>query len=100
VKQLADVPPGAVHVAARCDHAATSCAALVDPATGAVALHIVNDGAQRAATITGLPAATRELRVRVTDATRGMSELARVPANAGTARLTLPAWSFTTVLTP
>ncbi|NUQ20167.1 MAG: hypothetical protein HOQ09_04320, partial [Gemmatimonadaceae bacterium] len=98
VKQLASVPPNAFHVRARCDRVETSCAALADPASGVYTVHVVNDGASRPVTITGLPAGITELRVLVTDATRGMAEGARVPVRDGVARLTLDATSFTTLV--
>ena len=96
-RQLASSPPGASHVPVTCDRPETSCAAVGDGASGALAVHLVNDGASRPATITGLPPDLKELRVFVTDATRGMAELPRVPVVNGVARLTLAPLSFTTL---
>ncbi|MFL5582940.1 MAG: hypothetical protein ACJ8AO_21445 [Gemmatimonadaceae bacterium] len=96
LKQLASSPAGARHLPASCGHPLVWCAAVGAPA-GAVAVHLVNDGAARAATITGLPAGVRSLRRWVTDERRGMTELARVPVRGGVARVTLDAASFTTL---
>ena len=98
VKQLASVPPNAFHVPVRCSRAETSCAALADAADDTYVVHLVNDGASRPATITGLPAGVRELRVWVTDATRGMAEQPRIAVQDGAAHLTLDATSFTTLV--
>lgn len=98
VKQLASSPAGSFHVPARCDRVETSCAALADRAAGVYTVHVVNDGASRPATISGFPAGIGELRVYVTDATRGMAEGARVPVRDGVARLTLDPTSFTTLV--
>jgi hypothetical protein len=57
----------------------------------------VNTGAAREAVLRGLPAGVSALRVYVTDAGRGMAELAPVPVANGAARVLLPATSFTTL---
>ena len=98
LKQLASSPEGAFHLPVTCAHPDVSCAALGDIANGAYAVHVVNNGAARTATVTGLPTGLRELRVWVTDHRRGMEEGQRVPVAGGKAELTLDAASFTTVL--
>jgi len=59
---------------------------------------MVNNGAARQATLTGLPANVKELRVWVTDSQRGMEEAARVPVAGGKADLKLEATSYTTAI--
>jgi hypothetical protein len=98
LKQLASTPEGAFVLPVSCPAAHLSCAALGDVARGVYAVHVVNRGASRTATLTGLPAAVRELRVLVTDAHRGMAEGAPVPVVDGSATVTLGAGSFTTVV--
>jgi len=98
LKQLASTPPRSFHLPVSCGRADLSCAAFGDVANGTYALHVVNDGAARPATITGLPPNVSELRVWVTDDKRGMVEGPRVAVNGGRAQLTLDAASFTTVV--
>jgi hypothetical protein len=58
---------------------------------------MLNTGAARQATLTGLPAGVKELRLWVTDSQRGMVEGARVPVVDGKAEVKLDATSYTTV---
>ena len=64
---------------------------------GTCVVHLVNDGAARIATISGLLAGVKEMRVFVTDSQRGMQEAACVPVVQGTVQLPLDAMSFTSV---
>jgi hypothetical protein len=58
-------------------------------------LHVVNTGAARPTTLTGLPADVKQLRVWVTDTKRGMEEGARIPVTGGKAQFTLDQTSYT-----
>ena len=58
----------------------------------------MNNAAARQATVTGLPTNVKELRVWVTDSTRGMEEGARVPVSGGQAEFKLDATSYTTAI--
>jgi hypothetical protein len=98
LKQLASTPPHSFHLPIVCGRADLSCAAFGDIANGAYAVHVVNDGASRPTTITGIPAGVSELRMWVTDDKRGMVEGPRVAVSGGRAQLTLDAESFTTLL--
>jgi hypothetical protein len=64
---------------------------------GSVVVHLVNNGAARTATISGLPTGVKELRVLVTDNRRGMEETKRVPVVRGAVQLPLDAMSFTSL---
>jgi hypothetical protein len=64
---------------------------------GNCVVHLVNNGAARTATISGLPAGVKEMRVFVTDSRRGMQETGRVPVVQGTVQLPLDAMSFTSL---
>ena len=75
-----------------------TCAAFGNIAEGVYTVHLVNHGATRPATITGLPAGVKQLRVWVTDAERGMQEGERIPVTDGKAQFTLSATSYTTVM--
>lgn len=97
LKQLASTPEGAFALPVTCGRPTLSCAAFGDIAKGAFAVHIVNNGAARPATLTGLPANLKELRVHVTDSRRAMEERKGIPVSGGKAQFTLEATSFTTV---
>lgn len=97
LKQLAATPAGAFALPVACPAPAVTCAAFGDIARGGYTVHLVNDGASRPATLGGVPNIITELRVLVTDARRGMEQIARVPVSGGTARFTLPATSFVTL---
>jgi hypothetical protein len=96
LKQLAASPRG-FHLSLRCEGSGISCAAVGNIAAGEYAVHVVNTGARREAVLRGLPAELRELRLFVTDATRGMTEGLRVPVTDGVAHFTLEATSFTSL---
>jgi hypothetical protein len=97
LKQLGSTPPGAFALPIACDRPRISCAAYGDIANGAYAVHIVNTGAARETTVSGLPAAVKELRSYVSDFQRGMQEGPRVPVMDGKARFTLDAAAFTSL---
>jgi hypothetical protein len=97
LKQLASTPLASFILPANCGRADVTCAALGDIAGGEYTVHIVNNGAGRPAEVIGLPNGVKELRVFVTDATRGMREGARVPVSGGRATVALEPTSFTTL---
>ncbi len=98
LKQLAATPERAFALPISCNRANVTSAAFGDIARSRYAVHIVNNGATRAATLSGLPASLKELRIYVTDRARGMKEGKRVPVANGQAQFTLEAVSFTTLL--
>jgi hypothetical protein len=97
-KQLASTPERSFALPVSCNGPNLTCAAFGNIAEGIYSFHMVNNGATRQATLTGLPANVKELRVWVTDSTRGMEEGARVPVSGGKAEIKLDATSFTTVV--
>jgi hypothetical protein len=96
LKQLGETPKGARALPVRADRPNLAAAAFTD-AAGRAVVHLVNQGAAREATITGLPGGTRQLRVVVTDAARGMEDRGLVPVQDGRATVALPATSFTSL---
>jgi hypothetical protein len=99
LKQLASTPPGAFALSLTSNSASVTCAAFGDIANGVYAVHLVNNGATRSATLAGLPTELRQLRIYVTDGERGMKEGKRVPVINGKAQFMLEAASFTTLIT-
>jgi hypothetical protein len=98
VKQLASTPPNVFYLPAKCDRPGLTCTAFGDIASGVYAVHVVNMGAARPTTLTGLPAEVRQLRVWVTDGQRGMQEGERIAVADGKAEFQLDATSFTTLI--
>ena len=98
LKQLASTPERSFSMPVACNGANLVCAGFGNIAEGIYTVHMVNNGAARQATLTGLPAGVKELRLWVTDTQRGMEEGARVPVVDGKAQLNLAATSYTTVI--
>jgi hypothetical protein len=99
LKQLASTPPRSFWLPVACDKQPNlTCAAFGNIAEGIYTVHIVNNGATRTATLTGLPPTVKQLRLWVTDAQRGMKESDRIPVTAGQAQFPLAATSYTTVI--
>jgi hypothetical protein len=98
LKQLASSPPNTFYLPVKCDRPGLTCTAFGDIAGGNYAVHVVNTGAARPTTLTGLPAEVKQLRVWVTDSKRGMEEAARIPVTDGRAQFTLDQTSYTTLV--
>ena len=96
LKQLNLTPPAAPSLGITSDRPRLSAAAYGDDRDG-YAIHLVNTGATRAVTLTGLPATLTQLYPSLTDGTRQLAALAPVPVSAGTARFTLDALSYLTL---
>ena len=97
LKQLASTPEHVAHLPVHCG-GSVSCAALANVSEGSFAMHVVNNGASRAATITGVPAGITSLRVWRTDAERAHTEGPRIPVHGGRAVFTLDAATYTTLI--
>jgi hypothetical protein len=99
LKQLASTPPRSFSLPVACDKQPNlTCAAFGNIAEGIYTVHIVNNGATRTATLTGLPPTVKQLRLWVTDAQQGMQESDRIPVTGGKAQFPLAATSYTTVI--
>jgi hypothetical protein len=96
IKQLGMTAPDSMSVPMTCDKPAVVSCAFVDHGTYVV--HVVNSGAARPATLSGIPDNIKELRVYVTDSQRGMKEAASVAVDNGTAQLMLDCTSYTSVV--
>jgi O-glycosyl hydrolase len=95
IKQLGMTAEDSTAVPVTCDNFKVVSCAFADH--GACVVHLVNNGAARKATVSGLPAGVKEMRVLVTDSHRGMKETGRVPVVHGKVRLPLDAMSFTSL---
>jgi hypothetical protein len=97
-RQLGSTPRGAFALPVRTNHPAVTAAAFHEIAKDQWAVHLLNRGAARPATISGLPRQLQEMRVIVTDGERGMVDVSTVTVVDGQATLNLAASSFTTLL--
>ena len=95
IKQLGMTAEDSTAVPVTCDNSKIVSCAFADH--GACVVHLVNNGAARKATVSGLPAGVKEVRVFVTDSHRGMKETGRVPVVHGKVKLPLDAMSFTSL---
>jgi hypothetical protein len=96
--QLGRTPAGAFALSVTKNRTELTCAAFGQLALRQFAIHVVNRGADRDAAITGLPETLTSLQPLVTDATRGMLELPRIPVRNGVAHCRLPTASYMTFL--
>ncbi|HZL77583.1 MAG TPA: hypothetical protein VFC17_01935 [Candidatus Limnocylindrales bacterium] len=96
IKQLGMTAADSIAVPITCDNPKVVSCAFSDH--GNCVVHLVNNGAARTATVSGLPAGVKEMRVFVTDSRRGMQETGRVPVVQGTVQLSLDAMSFTSLI--
>lgn len=97
LKQLASTPAGLRNMAATSDKDPVSVAVLGDSANGKVVIHLVNRGAARMATLTGLPVAIKSLHCRITDKDRAMQEQKAVLVSKGAATFMLEPGAYTTL---
>jgi hypothetical protein len=97
LKQLASTPKGLSAMPLSCDKPNISCAALGHPSKKIYAFHLVNRGATREATITGLPGNLKRLRVFTTNQEEQMKEGQAIGVSGGKANFTLASMTFTTL---
>jgi len=100
LKQLGSTPPRAFSLPVTCMADAVTCAAFGDIANGRYAVHIVNNGAARQATLTGIPTGVKEMNVYVTNSERDMERTERVRVSNGKVQFSLESAAFTSLITP
>ena len=100
LKQLGMTPPGLFAMPISANRPDIAVAALGDDKKLSYAIHIVNNGATRQVTLTGLPAGVLLLRRYTTSKTQGAEEGASVHVSGGQATFTVTAQSFVTLLNP
>lgn len=98
LKQLGLTPRPAFSLPLASNRREVTSAAFGDLTHGIYAIHLVNNGGPRRARLKGLPLALQELRVFVTDATRGMAEGGTLASQTGRVEFDLPAASYVTLL--
>ncbi len=98
LKQLSITPKGLFSMPITCDRPNISAAALGDNTKGRYAVHLVNNGTTRKATLTGLPAGVKQLQIYITNNALSMKESGPVKVRGGTAKFKLPATSYITLI--
>jgi len=98
LKQLSATPKGLFAMPITCDRANISCAALGDNKKCVYTIHLVNNGADRKVTLTGLPPGVKELQVYTTARDLNMQDDGMVKVSGGQAKFKLPATSYTTLI--
>lgn len=96
IKQLASTPADALAIPVSSDKKNVNCTAFGNIPRGEYAIHMVNNGADCHAIISGLPAEVQELKVYVTN-TKDCMKATTVKVENGQARVYLPAISFVSV---
>ncbi|WP_143436665.1 glycoside hydrolase [Hymenobacter crusticola] len=99
LKQLAATPKNVVALPITADRPNVSAAALGNIQEGKYAVHLVNNGATRRVTLTGVPETVKELQVYTTDKARSMQKGKAVVVKKGSAQFTLEAGTYTTLST-
>lgn len=100
LKQLGMTPPGLFAMPISASRPDIAVAAMGDNKKQSYAIHIVNNGATRQITLTGLPAGVQLLRRYTTSQTQGAEEGASVHVSGGRATFTVEGQSFVTLLNP
>ncbi|MHC1775236.1 MAG: hypothetical protein AB9834_07430 [Lentimicrobium sp.] len=98
LKQLGATPAGSFWMPISCDGPNISCAVAGSIAEGIYSIHLVNNGATREVTITGIPELVKSFNIYVTDATRGMKKIRTIPVASGKAAFTLEAQTYTSLI--
>ncbi|WP_152981801.1 hypothetical protein [Hymenobacter sp. AT01-02] len=98
LKQLAATPQDVMALPITADRPDVSAAALGNSEKGKYVVHLVNNGATRRVTLTGVPATVKKLRVYTTDKARAMQKGKPVRVRKGTVQFTLDASSYTTFM--
>ena len=98
LKQLASTPENAFSLPFTVNKEGINCAAFGYIAKGEYAVHIVNNGAERPATVKGIPAGVSTLEIYVTDKAMKMEKTGEVKVTDGTAVFKLQQAGFTTLI--
>ncbi len=98
LKQLGLTPKGSFYLPISCNRPNVNCVAFGDIKNGIYSIEIVNNGAERIVTLTGLPETVKQLNMYVTDRDRGMEKEKSVQVNNGMAKFTLAPACFTTLI--
>jgi len=97
LKQLGALS-GAYWLPVTADQSHINCAAVGDIAGDKYAVHIINNGASREATLSGIPKTVKQMAVYVTDGERGMQLMSVKGVVNGSVNFLLEGQTFTTLI--
>ncbi|WP_295772519.1 hypothetical protein [uncultured Mucilaginibacter sp.] len=97
LKQLSSTPKNVFALPATSNNDNIMCAALGNNSNEVFALHIVNNGAERVVTVTGLPSKVLKFKVTITNAENNAKELGPKKSSNGQIQFKVPARSFVTL---
>jgi hypothetical protein len=97
LKQLASTPENLFALPFTCNKEEVNCAAFGNPARGEYAVHLVNNGAGRTATVKGLPNLS-DLKAYATSESLNMQEIKCTKAADGSLSVELPPAGFVTLI--
>jgi hypothetical protein len=98
LKQLGLTPSGSFYLPISCNSSSISCVAYGDIKDSVYTIHIVNNGAEREVTLTGLPRDIKFFQMYVTDQNHSMDKIEAVDVNNGKAKFDLRSACFTTLI--
>lgn len=98
LKQLANTPKDVYAMPIKSTHTDVSCAALGNRSSGIYTIHVVNNGAERQATITGIPAKVQKVQIYITNQQDAVKSMGIKKIVNGQLQFKLPARSFVTVV--
>ncbi len=98
LKQLGSTPKDLHFIPITSNRADITCAAMGNNEKGIYAIHLVNNGTTRKATLTGLPDKVHTLQIYVTDSTDHMKQGKTVRVKNGKATFELKSESFTSLM--
>ncbi|AHM60372.1 hypothetical protein D770_10575 [Flammeovirgaceae bacterium 311] len=98
LRQLGSTPKGLLAMPISSDSPYITSAAMGNNAKGTYAIHLVNNGATREVTISGLPRKVKALQIYVTDQGRAMEQGQAIRVTKGQATFTLDSRSYTTLM--
>jgi O-glycosyl hydrolase len=98
LKQLSLTPPNLYAMQMSSNKAEISCAALGDNSKGIYTIHLVNNGADRPMTLTGLPAKAQKFKVYITNTEDNAKASGSKKASNGQLQFKLPARSYVTLI--
>jgi O-glycosyl hydrolase len=98
LKQFNLAPAGSQWISVQSSNGLVLPAAFFDKTSGQYTVHMVNNGAGRQVTLSGLPASVTRLDVYITDQGHGMTKVDPVTASNGSAQFTLVGQALTTLV--
>jgi hypothetical protein len=98
LKQFNLAPAGSVWISATSNNPLVLPAAFVEQDKGIYTIHLVNNGASRQVTITGLPSSITTMNVFITNKDQGMAQTDSIKFNNGSAQFKLDGESLTTLI--